>query len=809
MATFASETKSAEQLEFIEALLQHLVDLSFAKDHAARWRACQLVHCIMGSLPGDAAISDEVADEVQAAMLDHLDDAKPNVRAAAVRALARLPIPDDDGDFTECPVTSALVDLLASDKSKDVRKAVLASLPAAPCTQPTLMERTRDESDDVRRVTYLAIAEKVRLEALGTDASALLLRRGLGDRTACVSEAASAMVTAWLDHACGGETLALLRMLGAETHPEEAELALKALMDSGRLNAVHIAKLAGEEGLGLRADFASGGANLLSGEEALFWRVVCECLATEATSKGLAAAATAGAAANIEAAAAGDRLEALEAALPQGAEDMIDIIAAHARAGPEHHFASVQLTALASRCMDFADATGRRAAAALLEELLVSGAEGPTAEQGAWRTAMRELLLKVHAAPAELADAMLSVLGTLHSTGGFGTEEATEAAWLNALQTVALMLECLPSARPALLAATPFGLADTLHALIQPGLLHASVDVRREAVRCLGLYCLLEGIPTPLASHLPVLRSYLAASTQPPAVRTVAAQALGDLAMQRGAKSLDALLVAETEDDPVVGGEPTVDLMLGVLRSWQEAFADVMSTGPRRRRGAASAGGSHSAEVEAVAELGTALTEALVRLVAVNEFRQAADERRGEMCALEEGEVLRLLVALLLLNFDAATEPAARLRQCLTVFFERFAGLSVTSQQYLATSLLPAARSAVADDIAAGRKTAAASPLAPQVVRFGLQLLQVPVFAADGTREPVGHEPLAELVLGEVLGCARRAGVPKAYLAALCKLPLALPMYDAGQETRVSSEIFHIFERSFLTSSALHSPPSG
>ena len=135
IATFVSEVKSQDQVDFVEALLENIVDLSFAKDPTSRWRACQLVHCIMGGLPGEAAISDDAADMVQDAMLQRLDDAKPNVRAAAARALARLPIPDDDGDFTDCPVTVALLELLASDKSKDVRKAVLASLPAAPCTQ--------------------------------------------------------------------------------------------------------------------------------------------------------------------------------------------------------------------------------------------------------------------------------------------------------------------------------------------------------------------------------------------------------------------------------------------------------------------------------------------------------------------------------------------------------------------------------------------------------------------------------------------------------------------------------------------------
>lgn len=95
MAAFAGEVKDQGRLDFMEALLGALVELSYAKEPTARWRACQLLHCMIGSLPGDAALADDVADTVQEAMLDRLDDAKPNVRAAAVRALARLPIPDD------------------------------------------------------------------------------------------------------------------------------------------------------------------------------------------------------------------------------------------------------------------------------------------------------------------------------------------------------------------------------------------------------------------------------------------------------------------------------------------------------------------------------------------------------------------------------------------------------------------------------------------------------------------------------------------------------------------------------------------
>ena len=146
---FASEVASQGQLDYLEPLIAQLAELSYAKDPTARWRACQLLQAIIGGLPGDADLADEVADALQEAMLDRLEDGKPGVRAAAVKALARLPDPGEDGDFAGCPVLEAMVELLGSEKSKEVRKAVLATLPAAATTKQHFIDRTRDEADEV------------------------------------------------------------------------------------------------------------------------------------------------------------------------------------------------------------------------------------------------------------------------------------------------------------------------------------------------------------------------------------------------------------------------------------------------------------------------------------------------------------------------------------------------------------------------------------------------------------------------------------------------------------------------------------
>lgn len=147
--TFANETNSADRATFIEVVLEPLIQLSYAKDATVRWRFCQLLHALMGNLPPETELDDPVMDAFESAMLDRLEDGKPTVRAVAVRALARLPDPGSAGDFSDCELTRTLIDMLASEKSKAVRKAVLATLPHSDFTRAYYIQRTRDEADDV------------------------------------------------------------------------------------------------------------------------------------------------------------------------------------------------------------------------------------------------------------------------------------------------------------------------------------------------------------------------------------------------------------------------------------------------------------------------------------------------------------------------------------------------------------------------------------------------------------------------------------------------------------------------------------
>ena len=69
------------------------------------------------------------------------------------------------------------------DNNADVRRNVLSSLAVSTTTLPSILGRTRDVKDIVRKVAYEVIAEKVHIKALTIAQRVRLLEDGLNDRT--------------------------------------------------------------------------------------------------------------------------------------------------------------------------------------------------------------------------------------------------------------------------------------------------------------------------------------------------------------------------------------------------------------------------------------------------------------------------------------------------------------------------------------------------------------------------------------------------------------------------------------------------
>lgn len=75
-----------------------------ASSHAVRFRVCQLINKLLGSMAENAQIDDDLFDRIHQAMLVRVTDKFPNVRIQAALAMTRLQQPQDP----DCPTINGL-----------------------------------------------------------------------------------------------------------------------------------------------------------------------------------------------------------------------------------------------------------------------------------------------------------------------------------------------------------------------------------------------------------------------------------------------------------------------------------------------------------------------------------------------------------------------------------------------------------------------------------------------------------------------------------------------------------------------------
>ncbi|XP_006981702.1 condensin complex subunit 3 [Peromyscus maniculatus bairdii] len=238
-----------------------------ANSSAVRFRVCQLINKLLGSMPENAQIDDDLFDKINEAMLIRLKDKIPNVRIQAVLALSRLQDPKDD----DCPVVDAYATLIENDSNPEVRRAVLSCIAPSAKTLPKIVGRTKDVKEAVRKLAYQVLAEKVHMRAMSIAQRVLLLQQGLNDRSDAVKQAVQKhLLQGWLRFT-EGNILELLHRLDVENSSDVAVSVLNSLFSMTPLSElVGICK--NDDGRKLIP------VETLTPELALYWRTLCEYL---------------------------------------------------------------------------------------------------------------------------------------------------------------------------------------------------------------------------------------------------------------------------------------------------------------------------------------------------------------------------------------------------------------------------------------------------------------------------------------------------------------------------------------------------
>ncbi|XP_037775127.1 condensin complex subunit 3-like [Penaeus monodon] len=270
------EEEPEEADPFLVKLIQFLLNNHEANSQAVRFRVCQLINKILNHMGEEAVIDDELYSNIYDTMLHRLQDKVPSVRVQAVLALARLQDPRNK----ECPVIKAYRYHLSMDPNSDVRRAVLTSIAITFQTLPDILERTRDVRDLVRRQAFEVISRKVHLKSLTIAQRVRLIAEGLTDRSDVVRGAVEKnLIQSWL-RMVNGNVLDLLSCLDVETAVKEAELALQSMFRD-----VPYADLI--ENLGLNKETRTLESGELRPESALYWRCLAEYLRKEGAEEAL------------------------------------------------------------------------------------------------------------------------------------------------------------------------------------------------------------------------------------------------------------------------------------------------------------------------------------------------------------------------------------------------------------------------------------------------------------------------------------------------------------------------------------------
>ncbi|XP_033479053.2 condensin complex subunit 3 isoform X2 [Epinephelus lanceolatus] len=259
------EDDAEDDHPFLSFIFNFLLESHKANSHAVRFRVCQLINKLLGSMAENAQIDDDLFDRIHQAMLVRVTDKFPNVRIQAALAMTRLQQPMDP----DCPTISAYMLILENDTNAEVRRAVLSCIAMSPITLPKVIKRTRDIKENVRKLAYQVLADKVHIKALTIAQRVSLLQQGLHDTSEAVREVVcSCLLPAWILR-LDGNIIELLHRLDVENCAQTALDTLKAILEG----------TPPEELVQNRAQLDNRKlipVDSLSCENVLYWRALCE-----------------------------------------------------------------------------------------------------------------------------------------------------------------------------------------------------------------------------------------------------------------------------------------------------------------------------------------------------------------------------------------------------------------------------------------------------------------------------------------------------------------------------------------------------
>uniref|UniRef100_A0A4W3I004 Non-SMC condensin I complex, subunit G n=1 Tax=Callorhinchus milii TaxID=7868 RepID=A0A4W3I004_CALMI len=689
------ENDDQEEGPFMSFIFNFLLESHEACSHSVRFRACQLINKLLVSMAENAQIDDELYDRIYEAMLIRLKDKFPNVRIQAVLAMARLQDPSDN----DCPVINAYMHLIECDTNPEVRRAVLSCIGPSAKTLPKIIGRTMDVKENVRKLAYQILAEKIHIKAFSIAQRVKLLEQGLNDRSDAVKEIVQKkLLQAWL-HSMEGNVLDLLHRLDVENCVDVAVSVLNATFWTGteqlpyKIVSLFFRKVISAENL--------------TCENALYWRCLCQFM----KSKG------------------DEGEEALEKLLPEAAIyaayllrylKNLPVLMESQRVNFErieelmkNEFISQQLIILVG-CLDTSEEGGRKWLLSMLQEILVL----PNTPNSLVALLIEQLLLIQKDEDRRIRLVREYILGNIiivrcnfvfinirrSNTSHFLADVKVQL--IEAKQALEESIACQDFTRASELKKNIEELENRKMELVKEAEQPEIKEVRIEKddpetmLKCLTICCgllkqmaITKGINSTMNGIAESLILPGIANINP-AVRNMAVLCLGSSALQNkefAVQHLPLLLQIAQLDEAKVKIS-ALEAVFDILQVFGiEAFKprnDKLQETPKE--GVEEESKEPEVETDTVNSILTLLTGYLDS--ETTDLRTVAAEGLAKMLFAGRLVSPKLLSRLILLWYNPVTEEDTRLRHCLGVFFPLYAYAKRTNQECFLEAFLPTLR---------------------------------------------------------------------------------------------------------------------
>eukprot|EP01114_Cavostelium_apophysatum_P015640 TRINITY_DN4306_c0_g1_i1.p1 TRINITY_DN4306_c0_g1~~TRINITY_DN4306_c0_g1_i1.p1 ORF type:complete len:1452 (-),score=526.24 TRINITY_DN4306_c0_g1_i1:463-4818(-) len=621
-----AEEEDEPSENFTVFIIQHLLQVTNSKDKAVRFRSCQILAGLINSLE---EIDNSLWDDFEEKMMQRIHDKFPSVRCQAVMGICKLQDPTNKNN----PVLQEYLNILNTDASKDVRKAVIGSIGLSKFTIEDVLKRTHDGNEDVRKHTFQVVSNKLPVEKLTIAQRINLLKDGLNDRSEAVRTACSKMICDhWLKQR-ENNPIKLMELLDVQENEDTVEMCLRYTMQNVTNLGLH--------------EFVD--PKKLTPEMAIYWRVYCSYLIHVKEE------------------------ERLEEALPDISQFCV-VIDLHL----QDEFVTKQLLLL-GRMFDYADEMGRRRLSAFLCKRLPD-----TRASSGLRKAIMKLLRKIHD-ENEYIRIVLEVISDVQDPLEGKDEEREESERKRRIGDeekhrwnccLAITEDLLENTKKNL---NDPGIAGLLQTVILPSIQNPSPEVRASAVKCLGLFCLLNADAA--KSHLLLFIQIL--KNDRDSVKLVAIRVLFDFILVFGLRQME-----DQELEDVLSQEYSQSQAIHMSSTSEEPSVLLISLA------------QHLGHIN-------------------SEIRTSAAEGFSKLLLADAVSDPKIVAKLLVLFFNPNTENDLRLRQCLSVFFPAYA-CNTKHQDAIEQACLPTLRVF----LRASKASSLVNVSVSQVVQFVMFLLQ-------------------------------------------------------------------------------------